>query len=148
MSQQSLLKIPSALSLLGFRVCPVDTPCLTSGHPKPTPKEAPVSILGVTFIACHTILRDSSTPSPTTWTLRLGAVEIFCGNRTSAQAHGEALDIEEPPAFTQEETIKKAPPVVPRPLAPSFRRTIDASKSIPPSWSPPTSRPNDRGNRS
>jgi len=28
----SLLKIPSALSLLGFRVCPEDTPCLTSGH--------------------------------------------------------------------------------------------------------------------
>jgi len=27
----SLLEIPSALSLLGFSVCPGDTPCLTSG---------------------------------------------------------------------------------------------------------------------
>src|SRR5260370_234619 len=56
MSQQSLLKIPAAISLLGYRVCPGDTPCLTSGRPKPTPKEAPVSILAGPFLACHAVL--------------------------------------------------------------------------------------------
>jgi len=46
----SLLKIPSALPFLGFRVYPGDTPCLTSGRERRTPREVPVSILRIILL--------------------------------------------------------------------------------------------------
>src|SRR5207247_6323423 len=57
----SLLKIPSGLSLLGFRACPGDTPCLTSGR-EATPREAPVSILRVILLLLRALFRDRSGP--------------------------------------------------------------------------------------
>src|SRR2546425_1622305 len=50
----------SALSSLGFRVCLVDTPCLTSGRCNLTPREVPVFILRVILLLFRALFRDRS----------------------------------------------------------------------------------------
>lgn len=56
----SLLKTPSVVSLLGFRICHVDTPYLTSGRKKRTRREIPASILRIILLLFRVLFWNRS----------------------------------------------------------------------------------------